>query len=156
VGGFYRLPLATDSTGARTAHALVTDVNIGQNIRLKPGERWFSFQGGSRNNVSGIFVETYPDGVKRQQVTARGSLAVWAPDGKSLYYADDNMLTVVSVTEGDGALQFGPPRAIMPIIVGRGFSYDVAKDGRILAIVSSDARATRPLTLVQNWIGSLR
>jgi hypothetical protein len=65
------------------------------------------------------------------------------------------MLTVVSVTEADGALKFGPPRAIMPIIVGRGYSYDVAKDGRILALVSSEARAARPLTLIQNWAAGL-
>ena len=154
VGGFYRLPLATDSTGARTAHALFKDANT---VRTFVSSR---ANAGSASraapSVAGIFVDAYPDGGKRQPVTARGTIPVWAPDGKSLYYADDNMLTVVSVTEGDGALQFGPPRAIMPIVVGRGFSYNVAKDGRILAIVSSDARATRPLTLVQNWIGSLR
>jgi hypothetical protein len=43
----------------------------------------------------------------------------------------------------------------MPIIVGRGYSYDVAKDGRILALVSSEARAARPLTLIQNWAAGL-
>jgi len=154
-GGFYRLPLAQDSSGTRTAHELIKSPLTGQNIRLKPGEHWFSYQGGN-TAVSGVFVEAYPDAGKRQPVAARGTLPIWAPDGKSLYYADDNMLTVVSVSESEGALQFGPPRAIMPIIVGRGFSYDVAKDGRILALVSSDARATRPLTLVQNWVGSLR
>jgi hypothetical protein len=36
-------------------------------------------------------------------------------------------------------------------MIGRGYSYDVAKDGRILALVTSDARAARPLTLVQQW-----
>jgi len=43
----------------------------------------------------------------------------------------------------------------MPIFQGRGFSFDVAKDGRILALVTSDRRASRPLTLVQNWIAAL-
>jgi len=43
----------------------------------------------------------------------------------------------------------------MPIIVGRGFSYDVAKDGRILALTTSELRATRPLTLVQNWTSAI-
>jgi hypothetical protein len=44
----------------------------------------------------------------------------------------------------------------MPIIVGRGFSYDVAKDGRILALTTSELRAARPLTLVQNWTSAIK
>jgi Tol biopolymer transport system component len=155
-GGIYRLPLLPDSSGVRAAHGLVKEPDTAQNARLGPGDRWFSYQGSfDADNIVAIFVEKYPGGGRRQQVAARGTIALWAPDGRSLYYADDNMLTAVSVTEVDGALTFGPPRAIMPIIVGRGYSYDVAKDGRILAIVSSETRAARPLTLVQNWVRSL-
>lgn len=44
----------------------------------------------------------------------------------------------------------------MPIIVGRVFSYDVAKDGRILALATSELRAARPLTLVQNWTNAIK
>jgi hypothetical protein len=32
----------------------------------------------------------------------------------------------------------------------------VAKDGRILALVTSEQRASRPLTLVQNWLATLK
>ena len=152
LGGIWSLALAPGGLGGRSAQPLVKEPDTAQNVRLAPSQRWFSYQGAlDTGAVSQIFVEAYPGGGRRQQVSARGTLAVWAPDGKSLYYADDNMLTVVSVTEADDALRFGPPRAIMPIIVGRGFSYDVAKDGRILALVTSETRAARPLTMVQNW-----
>ena len=138
VGGIWSLPLTPDASGKRAAQVLVGDLQAAQNVRLRPGDRWFSYQGGAADStVSGIFVEAYPGAGHRQQVAARGSLALWGPDGKSLYYADDNILTVVSVTEADGALRFGPPRAIMPVVVGRGYSYDVSKDGRILALVSN-------------------
>ena len=43
----------------------------------------------------------------------------------------------------------------MPVIVGRGYSYDVTDDGRVLALVTSERRAGQPLTLVQNWLGRL-
>jgi Tol biopolymer transport system component len=149
-GGVWRLPLAPDPSGERSAQLLVK--GVGQNVHLAPNQRWMSYQGAPDvGSIPQVFVESFPDGGHRQQVSARGTLPLWGADGKSLYYADDNMLTVLSVTEADGALQFGPPRAIMPIIVGRGFSYDVAKDGRILALVASEAAGTRPLTLVQNW-----
>jgi hypothetical protein len=106
--------------------------------------------------VQGIFVEAFPGGGARQQVAARGTLPVWSADGRSFYYADDSMLTVVDVTEAEGTLRFGTPRRVMPIIVGRGFSYDVAKDGRILALTTSERRAARPLTLVQNWTNAIK
>jgi dipeptidyl aminopeptidase/acylaminoacyl peptidase len=152
VGGAWSLPLASGPSGARTARVLVKDPETAQNVRLMPGERWFSYQGAlDAGPVSQIFVEAYPGGGRPQQVSARGTIALWGTDGTSLYFADDNILTVVNVTEADGALHFGPARAIMPIIVGRGYSYDVSKDGRILALVTSETRAARPLTLVQNW-----
>ena len=44
----------------------------------------------------------------------------------------------------------------MPVIVGRGYSYDLAKDGRILAQVTSERRASRPLTLVQEWVAWMK
>jgi hypothetical protein len=104
--------------------------------------------------MQGIFVAPFAGGT-RVQVTDRGTLPLWSADGRSLYFASDNVLTVVPVNETDGTLHFGPPRSVMPVIVGRGYSYDVAKDGRILALVTSDRRASRPLTLVQHWLATL-
>ena len=119
-------------------------------------QRWVAYQAiVGASGVNGIFVEAFPGGGTRQQVAARGTLPVWSADGKALFYADDNMLTVVDASEVDGALRFGPPRPIMPIITGRGYSYDVARDGRILALVTSQERAVRPLTLVQHWTAAL-
>ena len=101
--------------------------------------------------VSATFVQAFPGGAQRQQVADDSTLPRWSQDGKSLYFAVDNQLMVASATETGGSLHLGNPRAIMPIIIGRGYSYDVSRDGRILALVTSDTRASRPLTLVQNW-----
>jgi Tol biopolymer transport system component len=155
-GGIYTLPLTATGSGAPlTAKALVHDPSA-QNPRLSPDDRWVTYQGSIGRATSGIFVEAFPSGGQRQRVADNGSLPVWSPDGKALYYAVDGVLSVVDVSELGGALRFGAPRALMPIITGRGFSYDVAKDGRILALVTSERRASRPLTLVQNWIAALK
>jgi Tol biopolymer transport system component len=156
-GGIWTLALSPGPTGARTTSLLVKDPDRAQNARLSPSQRWVAYQAALGSaTVQGIFVEVFPGGGTRQQVAARGTLPVWSPDGKSFYYADDSTLTVVDVTEAEGTVRFGPPRRIMPIIVGRGFSYDVAKDGRILALTTSDLRAARPLTLVQNWTNAIK
>ena len=153
-GGISTLALGAAPAGAITA--LVSDPPGAQNARLSPDELWVAFQAGSADrSLSGIFVEPFPKGGQRQQVAELGTLAVWKRDGKALYYAVDGVLVVRDVSEADGLLRFGPPRPLMLVMTGRGFSYDVANDGRILALVTTEERATRPLTLVQNWLEAL-
>jgi hypothetical protein len=157
-GGIWRVPLrgsAAESGAAGTA--VVSDPDNAQNVQLSPDERWIAYQASlAGGTVPGVFVEAFPGGGRRQQVADAGTLPRWSADGRSLYYAADNLLSVVTVNEADGALQFGPPRVLMPVIIGRGYSYDVTKDGRILALVTSERRASRPLTLVQGWPGVVK
>lgn len=154
--GIWSLPLAS-APGTRAATLIVHDPLNAQNVRVSPNQRWIVYQGGLGDSpVSGVFVEAFPGGGHRQQLADHSSLPVWGADGRSLYYAAEGILTVADVTEADGALKFGVPRALMPVMIGRGYSYNVAKDGRILALVTSDARAARPLTLVQQWTAAAR
>jgi Tol biopolymer transport system component len=156
-GGIWKLSLKPAAPGAQLKSTpFVTDGVSGQNVQISPDERWVIFQGAAGSStVPGIFADAFPNGGHPQEITDRGTLPRWSADGKSIFFAIDNQLSVVSVTESDGTLHFSPPRSLMPVIVGRGFSYDVAKDGRILALVTSEQRASRPLTLVQNWLAKL-
>jgi Tol biopolymer transport system component len=155
LGGAWTLPVAGPAA-TRRPEPLVRDLDNAQNFRLSPDGRWVAFQAvAGTASVNTIFIEAFPSGGKRQQVAARGTIPAWSADGRTLYYADDNILTAVSVSEVDGSLRFGTTRPIMPVIVGRGYSYDIASDGRILALVTSHERAVRPLTLVQHWTAAL-
>ncbi len=157
IGGIWSMPLASAPGKPRTGTPIVRDPPTAQNVRISPNQRWMVYQGSLGDTpVSGVFVEAFPGGGHRQQLADHSSLPAWSVDGRSLYYAEEGVLTVVDVTEADGALKFGVPRALMPVMIGRGYSYDVAKDGRILALVTSDARAARPLTLVQQWTAAAR
>ena len=127
-----------------------------QNIRVSPNQRFMLHQSRPAGASAGVVtIEAFPAGGRKIEVTARGTLGVWGTDGRAVYYAEDDILTVAEVQEAEGALRLGVRRAIMPIIIGRGFSYDVAKDGRILALVTQSS-ATRPLTLVQQWTASMQ
>ena len=157
IPGIWSLPLTPPGGGALTPKPYSPEPSSGQNARLSPNGRWVAFQGGvGTDTVPTIFVDAFPEGGRRQRVTDHGTLPVWGPDGKSLYFAIDNVLTVVDVIESNGAIAFGPPRTVMSVVTGRGYSYDVAQDGRILALVTNEQRATRPLTLVQNWTSAAR
>ena len=155
-GGLWKLPLKSAAGAPLTSIPFISNAFNAQNAQLSPNERWIVYQGSvGGGTVSGIFADAYPSGGLRREVADRGTLPRWSADGKSLFFAIDNQLSVVDVTESDGSIQFSPPRGLMPVIVGRGFSYDVAKDSRILALVTSETRASRPLTLVQNWLATL-
>jgi Tol biopolymer transport system component len=157
-GRIWMLPLAAaGSKASRVAKALVQDPISAQNARLSPNGRWVAYQASLGGRTTpGIFVEAFPGGGLRQQVTDNGALPVWRSDGRELYYVADNVLSAVEVSDASGLLRFGAVRTLMPVMTGRGYSYDVAKDGRILALVSSEQRASRPLTLVQNWLAALK
>jgi serine/threonine protein kinase len=152
-GGIWRVPVAGAAATASAASPVIKSSDEGHNARVSPNGRWLAYQAALGDaTTSTVLVEALPNGGHRYQVADHASLPVWSGDGNALYYALDNILTMVSVTEAGGTLQFGPPRPLMPVIIGRGYSYDVAKDGRILALVTSEARAARPLTLVQGWV----
>jgi Tol biopolymer transport system component/tRNA A-37 threonylcarbamoyl transferase component Bud32 len=158
IGGMWRLHLKPVAPGSTpTATPLLKDAPNALNVQLSLNERWIAFQSSvGTGTVPGVFVDAYPGGGRRQTVSERATLPRWSDDGKALYFALDNQLSVVDVTEADGDIRFGAARPLMPVIVGRGYSYDVSDDGRILALITSERRAGQPLTLVQNWLAGLR
>jgi Tol biopolymer transport system component len=152
-GGIWRVPAAGAGANESALLPVIKTSDEGHNARISPNGRWLLYQAAlGEATTSTVLIEALPNGGPRHQVADHASLPVWSPDGHALYYAVDSMLMTVTVTETDGSLQLGQPRALMPVIIGRGYSYDVAKDGRILALVTSEARAARPLTLVQGWV----
>ena len=43
----------------------------------------------------------------------------------------------------------------LPMVAGRGFPYDVTRDGQRFLVVASSGAAISPLTLVMNWDADL-
>src|SRR5262249_7019062 len=163
-GGVSVLLLAPENSGSQhTPFPFASDhvAPLGQKPQgpaLSPDGRWVAYFLGGK----GTFVDAFPRGGKRQQVSEGGTLPRWRPDGKELNYlassASGGMLTAVDVSEVGGSLQFGARRGILgPLIGGRGYPYDVSADGqRFLVLVTSGRRAAQPLTLVQNWVAALK
>ena len=82
-----------------------------QNVRLWPERAMVLVSGGARRQrrSQGSSSRRIPAAAAVSRWPRAVRCPLWSADGRSLYYADDNMLTVVSVTEADGALRFGPP-----------------------------------------------
>ena len=87
----------------------------------------------------------------------------WSRDGKELFYLRSGQLVAVAVERSGDELAFGESHALfrLPLftLVDAGFNiatrYDVAPDGRFLALVRAGEDAPTPLVLVQNWAEEL-
>jgi serine/threonine protein kinase/Tol biopolymer transport system component len=127
-----------------------------RNSRVSPNGQWLAYQSNESHQLE-VYVTRFPGGGARYQVSlAGGSMAVWARDGKKLYFLDQSMrLMATDVQYGQDAVQIGAPvmlfqTGVRASIAGGG--YDVAKDGRFL-LVNSASTSPEPLTLVTNWEG---
>ena len=63
----------------------------------------------------------------------------------------------VRINEEDGVLRPSRPEPLFTtqLQVGRGYPYDVAPDGRFLAVIASGS-TTAPLTLVVDWPAEIK
>ena len=135
-----------------------------RNGQFSPDGQWIAYDSNSSGDRAQIYItpfrghESQP-GEQRQVSMTGGNLPRWRPDGKELFYiAPDRRLMAVEVALAGKTFKAGTPRPLFgPIIVGRGFLYDVSADGqRFLAVVSQQSDPFGQIMLVQNWTAGLR
>ena len=80
----------------------------------------------------------------------------WSRDGRELFYLTaDRRLVAVPVHAG-ASLELGAPHTLFALQGKYAWSsYDVAPDGRFLAIVPEALASEQPLTVVVNWMADL-
>jgi serine/threonine-protein kinase len=157
------------SGNERQLQPLLKNGFVNDNPALSPDGRWIAYE----SNASGrdeIYVRPFPDmSVGQWQVsTAGGEEALWARNGKELFYrAPDGSVMGVSVDAGE-TFRAGAPAKI--IDSGSYFAgddtatwrtYDVSADGsRFLLIKGEDnprqAATAQRLVVVQNWVEELK
>ena len=122
---------AADETGARVA----------------PGGTQLSFAS-TESDRQQVYVSPFPvTGAKTQVSRAGGNNARWRRDGRELYFLSrDRMLMAAPI---DAAGVPGPPRTLFDVRAW--LDYDVARDGRFIAIVSQVVGAEKPLAVILNW-----
>jgi eukaryotic-like serine/threonine-protein kinase len=89
-----------------------------------------------------IYIRAYPDRGRQWRVSNRGAtVAVWSRDGRHLYYQTlDHRVMMVDVSVVGNELRVGMAREVGDIQLvdtGVGPGFDVAPDGRLLALMRS-------------------
>jgi hypothetical protein len=80
---------------------------------------------------------------------------VFLHDGKTLALVRGRQLVVRSWRDTDGRFEVGPERVVAPLAFGSGWTYgapyDVAPDGRFLALVRTEALPPPRIRVVLGW-----
>lgn len=84
-----------------------------------------------------------------------GEFPVFLRDGKTLAFARSGQLVVLPWQERDGRFETGPERPVTQLAFGSGWTYgvpyDVAADGRFLALVRTEAPPPPRIRVVLGW-----
>ena len=142
--------IPVQGTPARSA-LLNSGAGVSQ-VRFLPGGGFMAFSS-NESGTNEIYISPYPStGEKTLASTAGGTMPRWSRDGRELFYvAGDRRLTAVSVRTTP-TLELGRPRPLFTLTGRRVWKdYDVAPDGRFLAIVTDVRGDEQPLTVVLNW-----
>jgi Tol biopolymer transport system component len=116
--------------------------------RFSPSGDWLAYADDEAGPLD-VYVARWPLSSERVRVsTDGGGPARWSRDGRELFYQSAAGLMSVPMSGGV------PGRASVLLdrrTIGRWSDYDVAADGRFLAIVAESFGGDEPLTVMTNW-----
>lgn len=121
-------------------------------LRLSPNGRFASFVS-NESGRSEVYVASFPKLSDKTRVSLGGArLARWSRDGRELCYVTTDRKLLALPVGTEASLQLAAPRTLFAL-AGRysWASYDIAADGRFLAIVPEALTSEQPLTVVVNW-----
>jgi len=128
---------------------------------LSPDGRWLAYESDDSERAE-IYVQAYPSPAGRLQVSREGvTRARWAKNSNRLYFISGGTTFMVSTVTTDPDLRSNVPRPIVnePLLAqdnGTVKQYDVAPDGRILAVKEDDSVRFDYIVVVQNWLSEAR
>jgi Tol biopolymer transport system component len=126
---------------------------------LSPDGRWLTYESDESGRPE-IYIQGFPTPAGRVQVSRNGGTKPrWAKSSNHVYFISGTTLMMSSVTTRP-ALHAEAPHPIVdePLLLQEPASsrYDVAPDGRILAIKEDDSVRSDHIVVVQNWLSEAR
>ena len=125
---------------------------------LSPDDRYVAYTS-TETSVDEVFVETFPPGGGKWQVSTRGGMnPVWSRDGRELYYIEEEKVMAVDV-DTRGVFRPGVPHALFTgpydLRTPPVRNFDVGPDGRFVVIKRKFlVGMPRELVLLDGWTAS--
>jgi hypothetical protein len=116
----------------------------------------------------------FPAPTGKWQISVAGGVQPrWRSDGKELFYLADNAMMAVAVNGTSNAVEVGAVQRLFEVsrrfqnynsvavssgAFGTGLVYDVAADGQrfLVNVVADEQTVLSPITVVTNWMATLR
>ena len=128
---------------------------------VSPDGRWLAYMSDESGDLE-VYVQRFPDGGGRQRVSTNGGTRpIWGPDGRELFYVNQNMMMAASVRENEASLQVAPPERLFESSFDLGSTpaggvQDVSPDGQAFLFIrqqvgSGESDGGPELVIVQNW-----
>jgi hypothetical protein len=152
--------LSLDSSPAKWSVIVDGGQGTARGASLSPDGHWLAYES-AESERSEIYVQAYPSPARRLQVSREGGTkARWARNSNQVYFITGTTFMITRVTT-QPELRSDAPRPIVnePLLVQDGLpekDYDVAPDGRILALKDDDSVRSDHIVVVQNWLSEAR
>jgi eukaryotic-like serine/threonine-protein kinase len=149
-------PIAGEGKPMPLLQSLFTEFHA----QFSPDGRWVAFTS-TESGREDVYVQVLFDAGTRRLVSGGdgGSYPRWEPQGRELLYrATDGRLMKVPVRAVGSSVELGASRAIIRLVdppAVHPYPYDVAPDGRILALIPATEGA-QELTVLMNWQEALK
>jgi len=147
-------------TGARKPAPLLQSVFDERHAHFSPDGRWLAFTS-NETGRDDVYVQSFPNAaIRRMASSGGGAYPRWGSGGRELLYrAPDGRLMSVPVRLAESTVEFGTHSVVMRKVDVAGvhpYPYDVAADGRILALTPASGRVQDlTLTVLMNWQAAL-
>jgi serine/threonine-protein kinase len=154
--GAYPLKLFDPRQPARITR--LTEHHVDNGGSLSPDERWLAYQSAAIGR-SVVYVRPLDTSGPGIALSDSGEFPVFLRDGKTLALVRGEQLVVRSWRDDHGRFEVGPERVITPLAFGSGWiygaPYDVASDGRFLALVRTEPPTPPRIRVVLGWGGEV-
>jgi Tol biopolymer transport system component len=133
----------------------LTEQHVDNGGSLSPDERWLAYQSAAIGR-SVVYVRPMKaPGPSIALSGEAGEFPIFLPDGKTLALVRAQQLVVRSWRDDHGRFEIGPERVVAPLEFGSGWifgaPYDVARDGRFLALVRTEPSPPPRIRIVLGW-----
>lgn len=125
-------------------------------VRFSPDGRAAAFLSSESGTLEAYVILLGSPGEKIRVSTKGAYLLSFGRDGKELFYVSPANEVVSVPIRTAPSLEPGEPRPLFRLTAGREWSaFDVAPDGRFLAVVQEVSGSAQPATIIVNWAAEL-